>query len=728
MKNLILTALVVLMSASMLAQKNKTIVNPYYEFKKSGIYNVSKIELSKEETRVHLQSRFLPNWWVVINDEMKLIDEENKETYTIKSVEGAEFGERLSMPVSGDSTVVLIFPPLIKKTKQFNFDEDIFGISLDEKKAGLRPYYSLLPEEINTWLNKEVDKCSNAALKDFKSDNFFTEDKGRIVGYIKGYSVKSKLTTGVIYLSNYLTREDYPMVVEVQPDGRFEVEIPLISPLYSNIQFDRKSIPFYLEPGQTLGMILNWEDFLNADRFRHKDYHFPDTGYKGKLAKVNNQLLRFEFEGKHFHKYYYMKKNMSLEEKVALYNQQKDMEMAKLKYYGKMWNINMEKTYTILRNEIILTHAEAMLDIEMRRSMEARKDKENKELQEPLPDSFYDFMGNVPLNDQSLIISDKFKVFINRFEYSNLVMKHRNEVAKKYPLELGFFEYLLKNEVLLSKEDRAYLELAEKKDKTPEEMEHLKDMQISFSVLKDRYSDSFSTWNTMAIAHYDKVSDKMWELAKIEMTEQYGAEDNLVLDIATLRTLKYKFKQINASNAQALWGELKQNIDNDYLVSTGDALYSRTYDGANANAYALPQGKAADIFNKIIAPHKGKVLVVDFWATSCGPCVSGIKRMKETRKQYASNPDVDFVFITNDRSTPLSKYDKFVKEQDLINTYRISNNDYLYLRQLFKFNGIPRYVVIDKDGKVLNDNFNMYQFEKEIAKLLVSDKEDLSQK
>jgi hypothetical protein len=92
--------------------------------------------------------------------------------------------------------------------------------------------------------------------------------------------------------------------------------------------------------------------------------------------------------------------------------------------------------------------------------------------------------------------------------------------------------------------------------------------------------------------------------------------------------------------------------------------------------------------------------------------------MKDTRAKYAGNPDFDFVFITDDRTSPRNDYDKFVAEQELKNIHRISADEMNYLRQLFKFNGIPRYIVINKEGNVCNDDFQMHNFEFELPKYL----------
>lgn len=52
----------------------------------------------------------------------------------------------------------------------------------------------------------------------------------------------------------------------------------------------------------------------------------------------------------------------------------------------------------------------------------------------------------------------------------------------------------------------------------------------------------------------------------------------------------------------------------------------------------------------------------------------------------------------------------------MTNSYRVSADEYLALRELFKFNGIPRYVLVDENGKIRNDNFQNYNFAGEMVK------------
>ena len=52
----------------------------------------------------------------------------------------------------------------------------------------------------------------------------------------------------------------------------------------------------------------------------------------------------------------------------------------------------------------------------------------------------------------------------------------------------------------------------------------------------------------------------------------------------------------------------------------------------------------------------------------------------------------------------------------MFESYRVSADEYRALRELFKFNGIPRYVLMDTDGKIRNDNFQMHNLTTEFPK------------
>ena len=91
--------------------------------------------------------------------------------------------------------------------------------------------------------------------------------------------------------------------------------------------------------------------------------------------------------------------------------------------------------------------------------------------------------------------------------------------------------------------------------------------------------------------------------------------------------------------------------------------------------------------------------------------------MKETRRKYKDNPDFEFIFIT-DESSKSPKYEDFIKEQELEHVYRVDQSTYQRFRDLFSFNGIPQYIVLDKAGNVVDADFAMHSFDFELPKIL----------
>ena len=98
-----------------------------------------------------------------------------------------------------------------------------------------------------------------------------------------------------------------------------------------------------------------------------------------------------------------------------------------------------------------------------------------------------------------------------------------------------------------------------------------------------------------------------------------------------------------------------------------------------------------------LSEQKGKVVVIDFWATWCGPCVRALPEMKKLAEAYAENPDVVVVGFSTDEAKNRDQVEKLVAKNKLAYPIGLGPAE---AKTAFKVSGIPCIVVVGQDGVV----------------------------
>lgn len=107
-----------------------------------------------------------------------------------------------------------------------------------------------------------------------------------------------------------------------------------------------------------------------------------------------------------------------------------------------------------------------------------------------------------------------------------------------------------------------------------------------------------------------------------------------------------------------------------------------------------------------LASLKGKIVVLDFWATWCGPCKGSFPAMQKTINRFADNEEVVFLFINTLESKKnlreiVRKYmnDKGYTFNVVFDTQDVNTKEYPVMKS-YKAKGIPAKFIIDKEGNI----------------------------
>jgi thiol-disulfide isomerase/thioredoxin len=134
---------------------------------------------------------------------------------------------------------------------------------------------------------------------------------------------------------------------------------------------------------------------------------------------------------------------------------------------------------------------------------------------------------------------------------------------------------------------------------------------------------------------------------------------------------------------------------------------------------AFPEISSFGLEGKLPDDLKGKVVLVDFWASWCGPCKESFPAMEEMHKKYAAK---GLVILAVNVDEDVNAMKDFLKDQTA--TFTIVHDGAKKLVGLANIASMPSSIVIGKDGKVVaihrgfHGKETVAQYNKEFSELL----------
>ncbi len=122
-------------------------------------------------------------------------------------------------------------------------------------------------------------------------------------------------------------------------------------------------------------------------------------------------------------------------------------------------------------------------------------------------------------------------------------------------------------------------------------------------------------------------------------------------------------------------------------------------------------GKACEL-SEIIPT--GKYVLVDFWATWCGPCMAAIPGIKELAERFPE----EFVVIGVSCDTDLKAWKAAIeKKQATWAQYVFTKQGYKDFLEKYQVGGVPYFLILDKEGRVISNPKHVGEIKQKVESL-----------
>ena len=195
----------------------------------------------------------------------------------------------------------------------------------------------------------------------------------------------------------------------------------------------------------------------------------------------------------------------------------------------------------------------------------------------------------------------------------------------------------------------------------------------------------------------DSVSlAKMYRLTTDQLT---GPREDFVLTRLLLDAYN-KAITVTGKDLTNYYAACKNDLYKDIVRKRLTDAESISGNSRNTNNLRWSDGKTIEDIKEMLNRYKGKVLLLDFWASWCIPCRAEMPAAATLRKKYDDKP-VAFLYVSIDGNA--QDWMKAAGQEKLnsADSYLFLNSEDAPFIKQYGLNSIPRYMLIGKDGRII---------------------------
>ncbi len=198
-----------------------------------------------------------------------------------------------------------------------------------------------------------------------------------------------------------------------------------------------------------------------------------------------------------------------------------------------------------------------------------------------------------------------------------------------------------------------------------------------------------------------------------------GDKSDEVAQIRLMKAMLYKQVLQDDTKGDAELELVKRDYPDSKIVArlkqqeAAEKIQAGLHEGA-----AFPEFNEKDLAGKplSVANYKGKVVLIDFWATWCGPCVRELPNVLEAYTKYHPQ-GFEIIGISLDDNR--QKLETFIKEKKMTWAQYFDGKGWQNkLAEKYGVQSIPATYLLDGNGKIIGSNLRGPELETALAKAL----------